>query len=99
MVTEEYITQMKKLHHKKGDGRSESIRNYCRYVCCVGDQKSWINCTVKDCFLYDFRLPKWDSIKKQKSDEKRLSLHGGVVKNEILEEIKGNKLLEFKDDN
>jgi len=35
-----------------------AIRLYCKQTCCSGDRKSWTDCSLKDCPLYNFRFGK-----------------------------------------
>ena len=34
------------------------IKEKCKEDCCAGDRESWINCGVKNCVLWQFRLGK-----------------------------------------
>ena len=36
----------------------QSIKFYCRYVCCCNDVVSWRECPVEKCILHKFRLGK-----------------------------------------
>lgn len=36
----------------------KAIRSYCKLHCCCSDRQSWVNCTLTNCFLYDFRFGK-----------------------------------------
>jgi|TARA_R100000501_G_C2626010_1_gene119571 hypothetical protein len=37
---------------------TQSIKFYCKEVCCLGDQKSWKFCSATRCPLYPYRLGK-----------------------------------------
>ena len=36
--------------------RAKAIKIYCKEECCAGDMESWKNCTIYNCFLWNFRL-------------------------------------------
>lgn len=49
----------------------KAIKNYCKYACCVGDEKEWKECSNEDCFLHPFRLGKNPNRKKTEMTEER----------------------------
>jgi len=52
-----------------------AIKLYCKAQCCVGDLKSWHECSIKHCYLYPYRLgkrPKSNDTKKPVDTQKAL---------------------------
>ena len=45
-------------HPKKKLTPIQSIKFYCKNLCCAGDLKSWKECPAIKCSLYQFRLGK-----------------------------------------
>ena len=55
MDTNEQWQKLMRKHGKKRLTRSQAIKKYCKFQCCVGDLESWKNCTITNCFLWRFR--------------------------------------------
>ena len=36
----------------------QSIKFYCKHICCANDRESWKNCNAKRCSLFRYRLGK-----------------------------------------
>ena len=62
----------------------KAIKNYCKEMCCAGDQESWKNCTLTNCFLFRYRLGKGNRVSmKNRADspiksDKTPNLMGGT---------------------
>lgn len=69
------------------------IKVKCKEDCCAGDKESWVNCNMKDCSLYNYRLGKVlkkneDFIKeKTQKSVKTTILVEGCDKKEVLENV------------
>lgn len=54
--------------------RGQSIKIYCKEICCCGDMKSWVDCTLIHCPLWAFRKGKEivldNSLQNKKTNEK-----------------------------
>ena len=53
--------------------RARAIKLYCKECCCCGELESWKNCSLKACFLWNFRTGKetlgnTTSFKKQRQN-------------------------------
>lgn len=59
----------------------KSIKKYCKEECCVGDTKSWKECSRTTCFLYRYRL----GIGNKTLNQKHSSVAIDSTKNEPLE--------------
>jgi len=64
MKTNEFPTPKKKL------SPLQSIRFYCRWICCANDTVSWINCSVKECVLWRYRRGVGNLAQKRKQQKK-----------------------------
>jgi len=51
----------------------KAIKLYCKSMCCVGDLKSWKECSFINCPLFLYRLGKrpTKTIKQQSNEEKQ----------------------------
>lgn len=62
----------------------QSIKFYCKNVCCCGDLKSWRYCTAVKCTLYKYRLGIGNKSQNKKSNEKQHSTPLNSEKQEVL---------------
>jgi hypothetical protein len=67
--------------------RGRAIKLYCKENCCAGDMTSWKNCTIKSCFLWNFRLGK-EIVENKKTSSKNDSMR---IKNERKEGENGRE--------
>lgn len=63
----------------------KSIKNYCKYHCCVGDRKSWVHCNVPNCYLFSYRLGR-KPLPVQETQKNIEDTHKDFDKNEVLED-------------
>jgi len=52
----------------------KSIKQYCKEQCCVNDLTSWKDCSIKQCYLWLYRLgkrPSEDMVKEQQDAQKQ----------------------------
>jgi hypothetical protein len=51
----------------------KAIRKYCKEQCCASDKESWVNCSIVNCALYNYRLGekiKYKNVKNQVATKK-----------------------------
>lgn len=48
----------------------QSIKFYCKELCCCGDTLSWKHCTAEKCALHRYRLGLGNKTKKRITEEK-----------------------------
>lgn len=59
-MRDEDIKQIMLKYRDKKLTRNKAIKIYCKDVCCAGDIKSWKDCPITDCPLWEFRINKKD---------------------------------------
>jgi hypothetical protein len=62
--------------------RAKAIKLYCKSQCCCDDLDSWKNCSVKSCFLWNFRLGR-ETLGNQTSFKKHRQNTSNLHKNNI----------------
>ena len=67
-----------------------NIRLKCREDCCAGDRKSYIDCKITNCTLYNYRLGEVRKKNAKNTKEKQQNFS----KNTILEEVVYEKEVE-----
>lgn len=61
----------------------QSIKFYCKELCCCGDLKSWRYCTAEKCTLHRYRLGLGNKSKKREEKHSSTPLNSekqGVLK-------------------
>lgn len=61
MKTNQFPTPEKRL------SALQSIKFYCRWICCCNDFESWRNCSVEKCVLWRYRLGIGNKVTKKKT--------------------------------
>jgi len=78
VATAESLESIRKKYPKRLT-RGRAIKLYCKEACCCGDLKSWRECTLTGCFLYNFRLGR-ETLEEGKTIRKKSSM---LSKNEV----------------
>lgn len=61
--------QIKQVREKYKDLRPvKALRIYCKEICCCGDRKSYVDCKIDVCPLWEFRMSKKQKEKYEKND-------------------------------
>jgi hypothetical protein len=65
--------------------RGRAIKLYCKELCCCGDIKSWKECSITSCFLWNFRLGR-EVVENNKTQQKNDSMHTKIEQEQGAEE-------------
>lgn len=64
-MKEDDIEKIMRKYENKRITRGMAIKIYCKEICCAGDYKSWAECGINECPLWNFRMGR-ENIHKNK---------------------------------